>query len=109
MISGCEWQFLEHSTVESILPSLSDFVSRSNVIVTVDENLDSQGGLAKGSHLIKTLKDRDFAGIVVSASGDVATAEQHKELGADLAWGKPLPKNDAVMRDLCAVCAAKRT
>mmetsp|Transcript_5901 Transcript_5901/g.15350 ORF Transcript_5901/g.15350 Transcript_5901/m.15350 type:complete len:555 (+) Transcript_5901:1-1665(+) len=106
--SNCNWRFFEHSTVESILPAIPEFIHRKDVIVTVDENLDSQGGMVKGSMLISTLKSRKFQGILVSASGDVATAMQHRELGADLAWGKPLPKNAALLHDLCEVCASKR-
>lgn len=105
--SECCWHFHEHATVESILPAVSGFVRRTNIIVTVDENLDSQGGVVKGTELITKLRSLAFAGILVSASGDHDTAQRHKALGADLAWGKPLPSNDKILKDLADACAAK--
>lgn len=33
--SQCEWSFIEHATVESVLPFLADFVDRNDVIITV--------------------------------------------------------------------------
>lgn len=82
----CKWTFIEHATVESILPTIREFTQSPNVIVTVDENLESQGGIMKGSELIRKLKAQDFCGIVISATGDGDTAHRHKDLGADLAW-----------------------
>lgn len=120
----CSWRFHEHATVESVLPSVAGFAGRADVIVTVDQNLDSAGGCLKGSDLIRTLQVHQFNGIVISATGDATLASQHKELGADLAWyvlalcahlysllsrGKPLPNNKLVLRDLAQVCAGKKS
>lgn len=82
----CSWKYHEHPTVESVLPAVEDFADRGDVIVTVDQNLDSAGGHFKGSDLLRTLQRHCFKGIIISASGDVNAAHEHKELGADLIW-----------------------
>lgn len=84
--ADCSWRFHEHATVESVLPSVPHFAGRADVIITVDQNLDSAGGCLKGSDLIRTLQVHSFNGIVISATGDATLANQHIELGADLAW-----------------------
>lgn len=82
----CDWALIEHATVESFSPSISDLANRTDILVTIDENLDAAGGRLKGSDLIRTLQTRQFYGVIISASGDANYAQKHKALGADLAW-----------------------
>lgn len=84
--ANCTWSYHEHPTVESVLPAIQDFAHRGDIIITVDQNLDSAGGHLKGSDLLRTLQRHRFSGIVISASGDASVAHQHKKLGADLIW-----------------------
>lgn len=104
---GGDFNFHEYSSVESIMPHLDDFVHNSNVLVTVDENLDSSGGRLLGSDLILALVKADFRGIIISASGDEATARDHERLGANLVWGKPLPTWERMLESLCCIYHAK--
>lgn len=97
-----EFTYHEHSTVESILPHLDSFAHNANVVVTVDENLDSTGGRLRGADLITALVDVSFHGVIVSCSGDDAVTSDHLRRGADLSWGKPLPTADHMLQSLCA-------
>ncbi|KAJ8612759.1 hypothetical protein CTAYLR_010392 [Chrysophaeum taylorii] len=96
-----EFTFHEHATVESILPQIDGFAHNANVLVTVDENLDTTGGKLRGSALVTALVDVGFLGVIVSASGDEANTTEHLDRGADLAWGKPLPTSDEMLETLC--------
>ena len=78
-----DYDFYEYDTVESLKPL------PSSGIVTVDENLESRGGILKGSDLIVALKTNDFPGLIISASGDAT--QRHIDLGAHFALGKPFP------------------
>lgn len=95
------WTFVEHATVESMLPVVTDDLP-NDAIVTVDENLDSQGGILKGADLIRALVAASFRGIIVSCSGDDVMAESHIALGAHLKFGKPLPSVDTMFVHLGA-------
>lgn len=91
------WAFVEHSTVESVLPTIETLKAhREDVIVTVDENLDSQGGYLKGRDLIRALVEAEFKGVIVSASGDENVGNQHVQLGAHLQLNKPFPTSEKI-------------
>ena len=98
--AGTDIEITEHETVESIIPTISSFSGDPDVIVTADQNLDSMGGVLKGSHLITALKNSGFNGLLVSCSGDLDVAQEHLRLGADLVWGKPLPNTGVVLSSL---------
>ena len=89
---------VEHPTVESLLPHMHTFDDRT--IITVDHNLDSQGGVLKGSDLIAALRNAGFKGLIISCSGDIEVAQQHLDLGADLVWGKPFPSIQVLLDSL---------
>ena len=91
---------VEHPTVESILPHIHTFAADERTIVTVDQNLDSQGGVLKGSDLIPTLRKAGFQGLIISCSGDIEVAQEHLNLGADLVWGKPFPSTAMLIASL---------
>ena len=117
------WKILEFETVESLLnltDNLKTILARSDLMITVDQNLDSRGGNLAGSDLIDALVKNSFhgtsfffsfftfaLGIIVSISGDDATAALHERLGANVILGKPLPKNDVILRRLESACADK--
>eukprot|EP00635_Sarcinochrysidales_sp_CCMP3193_P013578 CAMPEP_0118914206 /NCGR_PEP_ID=MMETSP1166-20130328/14649_1 /TAXON_ID=1104430 /ORGANISM="Chrysoreinhardia sp, Strain CCMP3193" /LENGTH=1125 /DNA_ID=CAMNT_0006853775 /DNA_START=83 /DNA_END=3460 /DNA_ORIENTATION=+ len=109
---GCEWTFHEFATVEAIIEVLPDLQRRPNVIVAVDENLDSAGGYLTGTDLVKQLvgsgnKRKDFLGTILSVSGDPFVSQRHLDLGAHLALGKPLPPN-AKLASILLNCLDKR-
>ncbi|KAJ8605743.1 hypothetical protein CTAYLR_008470 [Chrysophaeum taylorii] len=83
--------FVEHETVESVIPTFSTFVDEEDVVVTVDHNLDACGGVRRGSDLVEMLVSAGFKGIICSASGDESSGVEHERLGADIIWSKPLP------------------
>lgn len=85
-----DWTFVEHATVESFLPHVDEFAAKPDCLITVDQNLDSQGGHATGSDLIKKLRAANFKGVIVSISGDDNVALEHKQLGAHISWGQYL-------------------
>lgn len=95
------WTFVEHATVESMLSVVAEDLPDDS-IVTVDENLDSQGGILKGADLIRALVAASFRGIIVSCSGDDVMADSHMALGAHLKFGKPLPSVDTMFVHLGA-------
>lgn len=60
----------------------------------------------KGIDTIRWLKKKiKFRGWIVSTSGDPQAGEAHLGLGADLVWGKPVPKVADVRRDLETIFA----
>mmetsp|Transcript_20061 Transcript_20061/g.25958 ORF Transcript_20061/g.25958 Transcript_20061/m.25958 type:complete len:134 (-) Transcript_20061:205-606(-) len=80
---------------------LARVASNKKVIVTIDQSLQSRGGVLTGTDLIKWLKDSlDFQGIMISSSGDAFIGKEHVSLGAHLAWGKPLPPKQKVQADI---------
>eukprot|EP00633_Aureoumbra_lagunensis_P012959 CAMPEP_0197363132 /NCGR_PEP_ID=MMETSP0893-20130614/64438_1 /TAXON_ID=44058 ORGANISM="Aureoumbra lagunensis, Strain CCMP1510" /NCGR_SAMPLE_ID=MMETSP0893 /ASSEMBLY_ACC=CAM_ASM_000539 /LENGTH=218 /DNA_ID=CAMNT_0042885081 /DNA_START=346 /DNA_END=1002 /DNA_ORIENTATION=- len=92
--------FIEHPTVESILPNLSTFIDDQKSAVVIDENLDSQGGQLRGHELIEALISAGYAGLMISASGDEASALKHSECGAQIIWSKPLPRINRLLETL---------
>ena len=98
--AGTHVDIVEHETIESILHTIGDFKDDPNVIVTVDQNLDSQGGVLKGSDLVNALGRANYAGLLVSCSGDEEVGAEHLALGADLVWGKPLPNSRVLLASL---------
>ncbi|KAJ8600960.1 hypothetical protein CTAYLR_006319 [Chrysophaeum taylorii] len=103
------WIYVEHETVEAMLPTISSLTFRNDVLVTVDENLDAKGGVLKGADLIRALKaEEHFYGVIVSVSGEDDTASEHVRLGADIHWGKPLPKVDVLIETLETAFANKK-
>eukprot|EP00633_Aureoumbra_lagunensis_P006547 CAMPEP_0197325140 /NCGR_PEP_ID=MMETSP0891-20130614/71507_1 /TAXON_ID=44058 ORGANISM="Aureoumbra lagunensis, Strain CCMP1510" /NCGR_SAMPLE_ID=MMETSP0891 /ASSEMBLY_ACC=CAM_ASM_000534 /LENGTH=208 /DNA_ID=CAMNT_0042818057 /DNA_START=1533 /DNA_END=2159 /DNA_ORIENTATION=- len=101
---------IEFDTVEQLLgetENLNTILPRSDLVITVDQNLDSQGGILRGEDLIKALIQGEFKGIIVSISGDDDTANIHRSLGADIILGKPLPKNEVILHKLEEACAIK--
>ena len=102
------WTFVEHETVESLLPALSTFLSNPNSLVVIDENLDAQGGILKGSDLIRALVNNGYQGLLVSSSGNDAVAETHASLGAHLTFSKPLPPTAHMMHELDKAFARNR-
>lgn len=98
--------FDEHETVESVLPLVPDLADRDDVVITVDQSLDSKGGVLTGSDLITSLTTIGFKGIIISVSGDDRVGEQHKLLGAHACIGKPLPRHDDIKRTFEDAAAA---
>lgn len=104
--ASIDFTFREFSTVESILPSISELVDDPDVVVSVDENLTTHtGGLLHGSDLIRALRATTFKGIIVSASGDDKSAAVHQSLGAHFSLGKPYPPTKRVYEMLAAAYA----
>lgn len=99
------WTFSEHDTVESLLPLVHTLAHRHDVLVTVDENLDSRGGRLRGSDLIKILVSQRFQGLILSVSGSEGL--HHLKLGAEVNLGKPLPSANAILFALQAARANK--
>ena len=77
-------------------------------VITLDENMEREGGVLKGHEAMRKLRLLGFSGLIVSISGDVGEtggtdedwAAAMKDHGADLVWGKPLPKKKAMWRAL---------
>lgn len=46
------------------------------------------------------VNELDFKGIIISASGDSGMGKAHMDLGAKLAWNKPLPSFRQMRLDL---------
>ena len=106
---ACHWRFHEFATVEAIIEVLPSVTRRTNVIVFVDENLDSAGGYITGSDLIKQLTGiPNFYGTMFSVSGDPFISQKHIDMGAHLALGKPLPANTKLAH-IILDCLAKRS
>jgi hypothetical protein len=86
------WAFEEFATAESAKYRLSELNDDPCVIVTVDHNMESQGGILKGTDLIKWLVGNGFKGAIVSVTGDPGESATHISCGAKCAWGKPFLK-----------------
>jgi len=99
-VVGSNWPISEFATVEAFLPNLKDFVDDPNVVVTVDENFDAQGGQLRGGDLIDALVGANFRGLIISASGDAASCKDHLSRGAHVVWSKPLPRTDRMLETL---------
>lgn len=99
--AGIDFTFHEFSTVESLLPTISELADNPDVVVSVDENLTTHtGGLLHGSDLIRALRDSSFKGIIISATGNDDTAIVHQSLGAHFSLGKPYPRVEHVFDKL---------
>ena len=83
----------EFDTVEKAISFFEDGSSLqdSKSLVSIDHNLHSKGGILTGSDLIKYLTEKHYTGLIVSVSGDDEVAQEHKQLGAHVLLGKPLP------------------
>ena len=84
----------EFDTVEKAIAyfeSRAENPMTSYSIVSIDHNLQSKGGRLTGSDLITYLTDHAFPGTMISVSGDDAVSQEHKNLGANVVLGKPLP------------------
>ncbi|KAJ8609680.1 hypothetical protein CTAYLR_009376 [Chrysophaeum taylorii] len=101
------WTFAEFETVEAVLPFADEIAALPNALVTVDQNLDSCGGQLRGEDLIVHLKRAGCRAIIASASGDDLTATHHMSLGADVWFGKPLPKAEVLTELLRRAFASK--
>mmetsp|Transcript_7449 Transcript_7449/g.11130 ORF Transcript_7449/g.11130 Transcript_7449/m.11130 type:complete len:454 (+) Transcript_7449:1419-2780(+) len=94
------WKFCQYNTVEEILPKFNEFVHDNSALVIADQNLDSKGGVLQGSDLIRALVKAQFKGCLISASGDDEIRNEHKNLGANILWSKPIPKIATMINDL---------
>uniref|UniRef100_A0A7S3JYM5 Histidine kinase domain-containing protein n=1 Tax=Aureoumbra lagunensis TaxID=44058 RepID=A0A7S3JYM5_9STRA len=98
--SGCtNWSFFQFSTVEAAQPHLRENKSEFN-LVTLDNDLSACGGRKSGTDAIQYLKSIQYKGMIVSCSGDAEISHVHLELGANCAWGKPLPSLEFMKIDL---------
>lgn len=89
----------EHfESFEAAQSRLSDLKDSRDVLVTMDNNLGP--GLADGTAAIRWLVDQGFKGVVASSSGDAEIGSVHLSIGADLAWGKPLPSAAQIKSDV---------
>jgi len=96
------WTYEAFATVEAARPRLAALAAQQRVLVTLDHDLAGGGGVLTGADALLWLRSIDFAGLVVSASGDDGIGDEHRALGADLAWGKPGPTVGAMRADLVA-------
>lgn len=103
------WTYTEFETVEAAQPTLRHIAANPHTIVTLDQSLETRGGILTGSDGIKWLRSINFQGIIVSASGDDDIGRTHLELGAAVAWGKPLPPLKTVQADLETCFATHRS
>ncbi|KAJ8604237.1 hypothetical protein CTAYLR_009225 [Chrysophaeum taylorii] len=97
------WRVDQYETVEAAQSILADLASNPRVLVTFDECLSSSGGVLTGSKGIRWLKQNtDFKGVICSACADIETSIEHLRIGANIAWGKPLPISHRMHADLAA-------
>ncbi|KAJ8598356.1 hypothetical protein CTAYLR_003021 [Chrysophaeum taylorii] len=94
-----ECDFKEYDTVEAILPHIHD-INQPHSIVTVDQNMDAMGGQLQGTDLVRALVQAGYEGLIISASGDDASAQDHVDLGAHLRFNKPFPTTQAIAQHL---------
>jgi len=92
----------EYDTVEQAMSAMERAPPAASAVVSIDHNLQAKGGRLTGSEMIQFLVAARFAGVIVSASGDDAAAHEHRQLGAHVVLGKPLP-TVPVIRDAIAL------
>mmetsp|Transcript_709 Transcript_709/g.2073 ORF Transcript_709/g.2073 Transcript_709/m.2073 type:complete len:201 (+) Transcript_709:1514-2116(+) len=104
-----DWEYSQFETFEAAQPFLLKMHEADKlVVVCVDENMDSRGGVMTGTMGVKWLvEELGFSGIIVSTSGDPDVGRRHIELGAALNWGKPLPRHSRALDDLLAAFALR--
>jgi len=86
----------EFETAEAALAAMRPALPGPRSLVSVDENLQSKGGLIPGSEVVAFLADNAYKGIIVSASGDAEASKRHAKLGAHAVLGKPFPSNNSL-------------
>ncbi|KAJ8600170.1 hypothetical protein CTAYLR_001936 [Chrysophaeum taylorii] len=86
-------KFKEYNTVEEALEAMREHPPGPDSLVSVDENLQSKGGFLSGGAMISFLTQRNYRGLIVSASGDDGASKKHIDLGAHCSLGKPFPKS----------------
>ena len=98
------WTFSEFENAETSQAFLKAIKDDPNVIVTVDENMQSRGGTMVGSELIRWLRSQcHFKGVIIGASGDEAASKCQLKNGANLTFGKPLSRASRIRDDLEAI------
>jgi len=95
-----DWTYSHFETIEASQPTLRAAADDRNVVVTLDQHLNSRGGVMTGTDAVKWLHTINFKGVVVSVTGDDTDSVDHLNLGAAFAWGKPLPSVDKMKADL---------
>ena len=96
-----DWTFTEFENAEASRSFLEALKDHFDVIVTVDENMQSRGGTMLGSELIRWLRQNcHFKGLIIGASGDTAASACQLANGANLNFGKPLKKAALIRDDL---------
>ena len=76
-------------------------------VITMDQNMEREGGVLKGHQAMIKIRQLGFEGLMVSLSGDDSEEGSTgdwsafmKGNGADIVWGKPLPKKKAMWKEL---------
>ena len=89
------------------MPFFRGLQDSSKVIVTLDENLESRGGVLRGIQGTRwLLHELDFSGIIISTSGDPDVGKEHLQEGPNVMnWGKPLPKFETMLDDVTKALA----
>ena len=65
-------------------------------IMICDQYLEEAGGVMVGTDFIVAARRNGSNSLIVGCSGnDLSTA--FMDAGADMVWGKPLPKNDEIL------------
>jgi signal transduction histidine kinase len=72
--------------------------SRFDIIIC-DQYMEEAGGVMVGTDVIIAMRRQHVEALIIGCSGNDLEAE-FREAGADLVWGKPMPTNDEIIRQL---------
>lgn len=68
-------------------------------VMVVDQFMEEAGGVMVGTDVVFAMRRMRIDSVIVGCSGnDIGT--QFFDAGADMVWKKPIPSNDAIIRDL---------
>lgn len=102
-VLGPDVSFTQFDTVEAAQPFLRTKAKDKGLIVTMDNDLSTRGGKLTGSDCIRWLSSIHFRGVIISVSGDSEIGVTHRALGAQLAFGKPLPPQRVIKTSLAEI------
>lgn len=82
-----------------------DIVKNNHIdVIVMDENMESCGGILKGSSALDLIRHNNFNGVCILCSGD----DGLQCSAADFVWTKPLP-SEAIMCEAINQCLKSRS
>ena len=75
-------------------------------IIIVDQYMEEAGGVLVGTEVVKEMREMGITSVLIGCSGN-DIKEEFLSSGCDLCWGKPMPNNHVIVKQLRDALASK--